>query len=127
MIGQTIWIYDGNHRVYEKREPGKPYAGGGPIYRMSWRPQKIVGENKVSWITERGVKVRKKAPDGRHGVAMTKQELEDAIFAHDHKHKIVDRINYGTHGKGHVSPATLREIAKLIGYEPPPEPIPEYT
>lgn len=121
MIGKTVWIYDGNHRVYPSRKAGEAYTGCGPIYRLSWRPQKIAAENRVSWITDRGIKIPKKAEERarRSGVAMNEQELEDAIYAHDNRHRISNMID-------RLDPAKLREVAKLIGYVPPPEAKPEF-
>ena len=47
-IGDTVWYFDPNHRVYKKDANGK--GTGGPIWRDHWRPAKGTGETRLSWI-----------------------------------------------------------------------------
>ena len=109
-IGDTIWLYDQNRRVYRPKQPGEIFSSGGPIYREHWRPLVIVAENSRSWITEHGNKCPKK---GDHfGWCISEKELDDDCFVNDNRHKISDKIRS-------VNDADLlRAVAKLIGHEP---------
>jgi len=106
MIGQTIWIFDINRRVY--REPRS--MSGSPIYREHWRPVRIDAETSRSWVTQYGEKIPKK---GEHrGVAFTEQEVDDDVWCNSHRSKIADAI-YRLEDV-----ATLRAIADLVGFKP---------
>ena len=114
-IGDTLYRFDGNRRVYRDRTA---LGGGGPIYREHFEPLKIVGENKVSWILERGWKVRKSDLKGEtksfhYGGRgfFTAEGMATDIWDHDHRHKIVDAI------QRQATPTQLRQVAELIGYE----------
>lgn len=116
-IGDTLYRFDGNRRVYVPHgKDGR--ASGGPIYREHFEALKIIGENKVSWLLERGWKANKKSLSsaaaeqyGGRGF-FTAEGMEDDIWQHDHKHKIVDRLQRNCDG------VTLRKVAELIGYQP---------
>ena len=47
-IGDMLWTFDINHRVYAKTPEGR--STGGPIYEKHFRPVVISGENYRSWI-----------------------------------------------------------------------------
>lgn len=112
MIGQTVWVFNENHRVYAPKEPGKLYASGGPIYREHWQPETITSETPRLWVTNRGTKFPKKDPNNEYrGICRSKEELEDKIFLHDHNFHIGKAV-----GECHDI-AKLKEIAKLIGYD----------
>ena len=59
---KKIWIFDENHRVYNKDENGKSI--GSPIYAWHWVPVEVSGETKQSWILKYGVWI--------HGKTITK-------------------------------------------------------
>lgn len=114
-IGDTLYRFDGNHRVY--REPGK-LGGGGPIYREHFQPLKIVDENKVSWILERGWKVRKKDLKGEaksFGFGgrgfFTAEGMEDDIWEHDNRHRIADFVLRS------IPLDQLKKVAEIIGFK----------
>lgn len=46
-IGSKLWMFDENRRVYAKTE--NKFAGR-TIWREHWRPMKVVGETRVSWL-----------------------------------------------------------------------------
>ena len=108
-VGDSIWCFDINRRKYAPPEPGCRYPTGGPIYREHWRQVEITGETSRSWVTLYG-----KCPKrGGHGWALTEAEVDDDVWAHDHRYKISNRICH----RYDVPASVLREIAKLIGYE----------
>jgi hypothetical protein len=112
MIGQTIYVFDINRRVYPKRPPGAAYLGEGPIYREHWRAEKVVGETRVSWVLEFGRKVPKdQAKARKQGVVFTAQEVDDDCWLKSHRYRIVNDISRID------DPALLRKIADLIGYK----------
>lgn len=101
-IGSTIYVYDGNYRVYAANN-------NGPIYREHWRPMEITGETSRSWITAWGEKVPKRG--AHHGVAFTIKEVDDMCWMNDHRYKIEREV-------GRIRDSIkLREIAKIIGYD----------
>lgn len=108
-IGDTIWIFDQNRRVYPKGGG----IGKGPIWREHWRPEQIIGETKRSWLVGsewRPIKVDKKEP--RQRVAFSQEEIDLHEFVECHGHRIADAI-------GRIRDyATLKRIADLIGYKP---------
>ena len=109
-VGDTIWRFDINRRVYRAKKPGELYGRGGPIYREHWQPLVIVSETPRSWVTEYGVKCPKK---GAHqGWCLTKEELDACCFVQEHRHKISDHL------KLIADAAVLRAVAEIIGYKP---------
>lgn len=99
-----MWVFDINRRVYKKDENGRQY--GSPIWREHWRPVKIVGETRVSWIDFFGRKYPKK---GSHGIAYSQTEIEQAAFIND-SHKIARLVSQCKDYN------TLKKIAELVGY-----------
>lgn len=114
-VGDTIWCFDVNRRVYDK-----PGMGGKIIYREHFAPHQIGSETKQSWLITDGysvVKVNKKtmrqaANNGWGGWQwFSKQDMEDSIYVHDNKHQIVRQIQT-------ISDAPLlRAVAAAIGYK----------
>lgn len=107
-IGDTVYTFDVNRRVYERDEKGKSY--GGPIYREHWRPWLIVGEEKRSWLVtygEGGRPQKMAKPQFK-----TEAEVADACWMNDHRYRLSETLQRC----GDV--ALLRQIAALIGYKP---------
>ena len=108
-VGDTLYIFDENHRVYPPTPKGSLYSSGGPIYREHFRPRKIINETKVSWVLEfDNQKVNKKTLAG----AYTLEGIEEQCWKHDYGYKLLDHIRIHANGK------QLREIAALIGWKP---------
>lgn len=112
-IGDTLYRFDGNRRVH--REPRSFSGGGATIYREHFEPLKIVGENNVSWILERGWKVNKKTLKGEaksyeYGGRgfFTAEGMEDDIWDHDCRHNIIDAVR-------RTSVDKLKQIARIVG------------
>lgn len=112
-IGSTVWIFDANHRVYNRPENGG-LASGGPIWREHWRPRRIIGETPRSWLLEgwRNEKVPKK---GGKGIAFSEGELDRLEFINNHAYKISDAVRWVRDFDA------LVKVAKLVGYELPPQ------
>jgi hypothetical protein len=87
-IGDTIWIFDSNRRVYARGAGG---AHQGPIWREHWRPHVIVGETSRSWLTYHGNKIAKRGTDPRN-VAFSEAEIDRAVWVHDNAIKISRRV-----------------------------------
>ena len=84
----SCWVFDINKRVYRRDENGKP-IGGGPIWREHWRETKIVGETKVSWITEWGKKIPKK---GGRGICFSERELDEAAWVQENRVRLSNAV-----------------------------------
>jgi hypothetical protein len=88
-IGDTIWIFDSNRRVYPRDADGR--ATGGPIWREHWKPLVIVGETSRSWLTDCGNKIAKKGTDPQN-VSFSEAEIDRAAWVHDNAIKISRRV-----------------------------------
>ena len=108
-VGSTVWIFDENHRVYQRDEKGRQY--GGPIYREHFVPRKIASETSRSWIVC-GEKYDKKT---LRGLYVTKDQIDLKCWENVHRYKIVRAVEHSCDAK------TLKAIAELIGYAPTPE------
>lgn len=107
MIGQTVWRFDINRRVY--KDPVTGEESRGPIWRYHWEPDVIVGETRVSWVTKYGWKLPKKGAHPRQW-AFSEQEIADRAWVVEHAYKIAAQVGKIT------NPACLRQVAELIGY-----------
>ena len=94
-IGDPVWYFDENHRVYERDENGRSH--GGPIWREHWRPAEVVGETRVSWIIGAGTDKRKyeitriKKKDWPGGLALSQDDIDRREFIAG-SHRIGSRI-----------------------------------
>ena len=88
------------------------------IYEKHFVEHEIVGETKLSWVTDKGgFKISKR--DGTCPKAMqfagrgffTFEEMQDDIWQHVHRYKI-ERLLV------QASPDKLRKVAEIIGYQP---------
>jgi hypothetical protein len=88
-VGDTIWIFDINRRVYARDADGR--ATGGPIWREHWRPHVIVGETSRSWLTYRGKKIAKSGTDPSL-VLFSEAEIDRAVWVRDNVRRISTRV-----------------------------------
>ena len=108
-IGDTIYRFDGNRRTYRDVQSG-------PIYREHFEALKIVGENKVSWLLERGWKANKKSLSSAKALEyggrgfFTAQGMEDDIWQHEHRHLIRRLFD-------NCTPVQLKVIADILQYQ----------
>lgn len=134
-IGDSVWVFDENRRVYTKPAKGKVYSSGPPIWREHWRQMWIIGENRRSWLLgwvkggalqTKNMTVGKDALEkgtasartelGPVRVLRTELEVERAAWAHDHDHTIARCVD------ACIDPDTLAAIAMLVGLALPPLP-----
>ena len=114
-IGDSIWRFDQNRRVYTQREPGK-YSSGAPIWREHWERMEIVGETRVSWLVGYGAKgrvlhkVRKASPTLR-GWAFDDAEIDRLAWVEANVYKlsraVQDCRDY----------TTLQRVAEVLRFE----------
>jgi hypothetical protein len=113
-IGQRVWRYDENRRVYRRDANGRPF--GSPIVSEYFREEFVVGIEKRSYLIIG-------SPKGGYTVSVGFAKAEstyyddrgksDFIWEKEHRYKIVDRVRSNM-----FTPVeTLKAVAKLIGYE----------
>jgi len=115
-VGETIWRFDENHRVYDK-----PGIGGRIVYKEHFVPEKITGETAQSWLVQWGErvvwKINKKTlttamKNGFHGAQFfTAEGMEENIWVLDHRHKIARLLEQAT-------AANIRACGEILGYQP---------
>lgn len=107
-IGDTVYIFDINRRIYER--DGKGRSKGGPIYREHFTPYIIKGEDKRSWL------VSAPASDYIHRIAKTHfktaAEVDDDCWQNDHRVTVANMV---LHCRDAVK---LRAVAEIMGYVP---------
>lgn len=112
MIGQTVYVFDINRRVYRKKDG---LGSGGPIWREHYRPDVVVSETSRSWVTKCMVKIPKKGRDPQ-SVAFSKDEIDAMEWVHEHRYKIV-RLLEQCH-----DPEKIRNIAAILDFNAAPQP-----
>lgn len=113
-VGDTIWVFDDNHRVYTKPQKGR--AWGKIIWREHWVPRTIIGETRVSFeYATRGGRKREGTIPKRgplpSNIALSQQHIDEYEWVNRHKYRLsrdVERI---------TDPATLRKVAEIIGFD----------
>lgn len=112
-VGDPVWIFDQNRRVYRKDANGKSLSGG-PIWREHWAKKKVTSETSRSWVVgENGWdqhKIPKKGPTP-YGICWSEEELDQLSYVADHKHKISDAVQRLTDYD------TLKRVADLVGFK----------
>lgn len=115
-VGDTLFQFDENHRVYRHDEKGRPL--GGPVYSEHFVPFTIRGETKFSWLTGyRGdIKVNKKTlrSSADRGYLphqwYTVEERDGMLWLAEHRHKIIRRLEGATLDQ-------LKQVAAIVGYQ----------
>lgn len=122
-VGDPIFLFDQNRRIYPKDAKGKPVPHSSPIWREHWVPRVIVGETARTWLV--GMKVgqtQTKAYGGRSiakqasskvkelpaGMAWTEADIDTLQAAETIYWKVHSAI-------GRAPAEVLFEIAKLLG------------
>jgi len=95
-VGDKVWLFDENRRVYKKE------YGSSPIYSEYFYQVIIEGETRNSWIIE-GNKFSKKTLQGIY----TNETKTEKIWEHENRYKIREKINY-------CSIKTLKQISNLL-------------
>ncbi len=108
-VGSTVWVFDEGRRIYTN-------GLATPVWREHWRPVKIAVETSRSWVLETPVWFGKDVTRiPKHGpspwwVMFTQEQVDDAVWVHNHRHKIGEAIRYVD------DPAILKQVARLVGY-----------
>ena len=112
-VGDKVYRFDGNVRHYDR-----PGFSGKCVYEKHFVEHEIVGETKLSWITDKGgFKISKR--DGTCPKAMqfagrgffTFDQMHDDIWRHEHRYKIERLMSQASAGQ-------LRKVADILGYQP---------
>jgi len=101
-VGDRVWIFDGNRRIYIKGQSG-------PVFREHFRPLTIDAETRISWVLSDGRKINKKTLDGCYP---TEESVDDACWIQDHSYRISEEVRRCR------SAATLKQIASLVNWTP---------
>jgi hypothetical protein len=114
-MGDAVWVFDRNRRIYNGSGMGAKI-----IWREYFREQKIIGENRTSWLVgfEAGGYVAAKIPKNgkfrdrsRLGFAFSREEIDQRAFVEENRVGIADALRLVD------DYATVKAIADLIGYK----------
>lgn len=108
-VGDEVFVFDHNRRVYAKRPSGE--FGGGPIYREHFVKKTIIGETSRSWLLQHWPK---KIPKSTLAGVYTAEQVEDECWIDEHRCKIVRALERTRDAK------ILRQVAELIDYKVQP-------
>ena len=96
-VGDTVYLFNENRRVYRKDESGKSF--GSPIYREHFLPIRVTGENaRVLFLNDHTTFViNKKSGLARVGgyqtePFFTQKEMEDACFIKENSIVVSEQI-----------------------------------
>lgn len=106
-VGSTVFVYDGNSRVYKRDERGRAY--GPPIWREHWREHEIISETTRSWVLMNGTKINKKNPG--NNVCFSVEELDKLAWVVKHRYKLAEVIT-----RGGVTYEQLKQVAEILNY-----------
>ena len=106
-VGDSVWVFDGNHRVYTDSDGNRTSS---PIWLYHWRERKIASETSRSWVLDYYDKKVPKVGHDPRCVCFSMAEVLERTWVHDNQYKIESAI------RG-LSAEKLREVAKVIGYE----------
>lgn len=114
-IGQTVWLFNCNRRVYG------PDGHGAPIYREYFVPYVIKGETRTSWLLGENLKINKATGElrpergGFYGLSphvfTTEEEVNDACYIHCNAYEISRLVQQCRNAK------VLRTIANMLSLE----------
>jgi hypothetical protein len=106
-VGQRVWEFDQNHRVYVEGQIG-------PVFSEHFRPYKVVGIEGRSYRIGAGSDPERRSSLVGFAKAektyYTDEEKAEAIWEDSHRYRIVDQVK-------RVDVRALRKIAELIGYK----------
>ena len=109
-VGDTVYWFDVNRRVYTKDASG--HSTGGPIWRQHWRKVEVIGETARRWLLSHYAgKIPKKGPTPR-GFSLCEREIDRAEWVEKNKHKLISHLTQRVDNYD-----VLKQIAALIGYQ----------
>jgi hypothetical protein len=110
-VGDTVYEFDGNRRVYEPDASGHSRI----VFAKHFMPHVVVGEEGRSVLVKPVGDRWKMAPEkvGRaafgKGKWFTEEQHADLLWEYKHRHAVIRMLE-----RGDVS--TLRRVAEMIGY-----------
>ena len=108
-IGDTVYLFDINHRVYKRNADGR--ATGGPVYREHFRPFVIQGEDKRSWlVVSQGHTWQQRLAKSKF---ITAEQMDERIWLNDHRYKLNRLLNNCS------DVDTLKAVADVLNYPAP--------
>jgi hypothetical protein len=120
-IGDTIWRFEENRRIYPPKEKGRVFSSDSPIWREHWVAEKIVGETSRSWLVGFDLRAKwslRKLPkvafkDGRcpRGFALSQEHITKLEWVHNNHYRLSNEVNRCD------DPDVLQEIARIVGYK----------
>jgi hypothetical protein len=116
-IGAIVFVHT-DDRTYRRDATGK--AHGGPVERFKYKPRKIAGETRVSWLLtwrdgalpEHMDKVPKRDVSKIYG----RDDVEDALWIGANQHKISRAVG-DLRDRGLKTRVQLEAIAQIVGIE----------
>jgi hypothetical protein len=106
-VGQRVWEFDENHRVYVEGQSG-------PVFSEYFRPYKVVGIEGRSYRIGAGSDPERWSSLVGFAKAertyCSDEEKAEAIWEDSHRYRIIDQVR-------RVDVKALRKIAELIGYK----------
>ena len=108
-VGDTVWAFDENRRVYGKK-------GGGPIYAEHWTEYRVREIEKKSYLISRvylsNIQTREVAIGFQKAEKeySTTAEKNDDVYRKTTAHALSELVR-------RADAATLRQVAKLLGYK----------
>lgn len=111
-VGDKIWRFDSNRRVYTKSST----LSSPPNRRQMWHEVEITGETSRSWVTAYGKVPKRGAP---YGWAFTRQAVEDDLWCDRNCYNIATAVTNSTRVMRDRSALRdeMTRIAAIIGFE----------
>jgi hypothetical protein len=121
-VGDKVWAFDQNRRVYATKRDASYHPSGPPIWREHWVEQEVLGENRASFFIgfsgtvfdlKRLSHYRKlskadlKAGKCR-GFAFSEAEIDRLAWVEENRFKLIERIRQCDDHD------TLTKVAELI-------------
>ncbi len=111
-IGDTLYRFDENRRVYERGPDGRTSINSKLIYRGHFAPITVIGETSRSWICGNEYFQIKRPKSGRgNSLIFTEDEMEQRIYIKENAHKIVWRVQCLEDAN------KLKAIAEIVNYK----------
>lgn len=119
-IGAIVFVRTEDYRVYRRTWNGKYYAAvGGPLARYRFRPRKIAGETRVSWLLNAynwsTLDHAEKVPKRDLSTIYGRDDGEDVLWCGENQRKIADAVNKLAAGR--KTRTQLEAIAQMVGVE----------
>jgi hypothetical protein len=122
-VGDEVYLFSENARVYTKAAPGEKWTGSKIIFRGYFVKYKIVGETSRSWLigcewkpTKYPKNRKVENPHWWAGRFYTQEEVDEACWLETNRQALADTVKFC------LDIAKLKEVAEIVGFEELPEP-----